>query len=346
MPLEISEHTHEQQPLVVVGTTAMRGEDMPAKGAVAVYEVRTVVPDPDVPESGMQLQLLSREETRGGVTAVESFLSGLIGTAQGQKIMIRGLKEDGSCLPVAFLDAQCHTIGLKMFLRSGLWLAADAWKGLWFGSFIEEPFKLAVLGKSRPMMQVLAAEFVPFDDGLYILVADAGGVLHCLQYDPDNAKSAGGQRLLHRGAFHLGDSVTGMRMVPSSLKPLAQQQAMTNGDHPDEESPKLYHVLTTAASGAVGLLTPLDEASYRRLSALQTHLTSVLEHAAGLNPRAYRSPDATESGRSAIVDGEILRRINEVGSSRRSEVLGRAGMDGWAWRNDAEVLFGGGLGWL
>lgn len=362
MPLEISEHTHERRSLIVVGTAAMRGEDMPAKGAVTVFEIQTVVPDPERPESGIKLHPLSREETRGAVTTVESFYGGLIGTAQGQKLMIRGLKEDGSCLPVAFLDSQCYTLSLKTFLKTGMWLSADAWKGVWFGAFTEEPYKLTILGKSRTQMEVLAAEFLPFNEGLYIVIADGDGKLHCLQYDPENPKTQQGQKLLNRGAFHLGHDVVSMRLVPSTLAPLATQQAAlnntttTNGDAAEmsdaqqiTESPtsKLYHILTHTASGALGLLTPLDESSYRRLSALQTQLTSVLEHAAGLNPRAYRSPEGSaDAGRGAIVDGEILRRIGEVGSSRRAEVLGRAGMDGWGWKGDAEVLFGGGLGWL
>lgn len=49
--------------------------------------------------------------------------------------MFRGLKEDGQCLPVAFLDAQCYISSLKSMGSSNLWLAADAWKGLWFGGF-------------------------------------------------------------------------------------------------------------------------------------------------------------------------------------------------------------------
>lgn len=49
--------------------------------------------------------------------------------------MIRGLREDGSCLPVAFLDAQCYMASLKTFGSTKLWIAADAWKGLWFGGF-------------------------------------------------------------------------------------------------------------------------------------------------------------------------------------------------------------------
>ena len=67
MPLEVSENTHEQDLRVVVATAAQRGEDMPAKGAVMVFDIIDVVPEPGVPESGFKLHLVSREEARGAI---------------------------------------------------------------------------------------------------------------------------------------------------------------------------------------------------------------------------------------------------------------------------------------
>ncbi|KAK0285359.1 mRNA cleavage and polyadenylation factor subunit [Friedmanniomyces endolithicus] len=362
LPLEASERTHEQRSMIVIGTATIRGEDLPAKGALTVLDIIDVVPDPDRPESGIKMKAVAREDTKGAITALEAFGDcGLVGTAQGQKIMIRGLKEDGSCLPVAFLDAQTYITTLRAFGRSGLWLAGDAWKGLWFGGFIEEPYKLNVLGKSRTQMEVMAAEFLPFDGQLFVVVVDAEMGLHCLQYDPEDAKTLSGQRLLHRGTFHLGHFPTpagGMMVLPSTLAPMSEQTAVTNGNglangHQNgektaaarEDPPKLFQILTTFHSGAIGLLTPLDETTYRRLSGLQAQLTSLLEHAAGLNPRAFRAAVGSE-GRGGVVDGSLVQRIGELGAARRAEVLGRAGGDGWSLRSDLEVLGGGGLGYL
>lgn len=348
MTLEVSENTHEQKPLLVVSTASQRGEDMPAKGSLLVYDLIDVVPDPDTPESGVKLHRLAREENRGAITALAGpFPGGFIGTAQGLKLMIRGLKEDGSCLPVAFLDAQSHTHALKTLPGRGMWLAGDAWKGLWFGGFTEEPYKLTVLGKApKTKMEVMSAEFLPFDGALYIVIFDADGEMHVLQYDPENPKSLNGMRLLHRSTFHIGHLITSSLMLPSTLAPFtAQQQQMTNGDA-DKHGP-LQHVLTASSSGAIGLVTPLDEQAYRRLSALQTHLMSTLEHAAGLNPRAYRSIESESfGGARGVVDGSLVRRVNELGAARKADVLGRAGVSAWGLRSDLEIIGGGGLGYL
>lgn len=330
---------------------------MPARGAVIVFDIIDVVPDPDVPESNYKLHVLAREESRGAITALAQFPGGLVGTAQGLKLMIRGMREDGSCLPVAFLDAQCHTTVLKTLSTSGLWIAGDAWKGLWLGGFTEEPYKLTVLGKSTVTtgVEVISAEFLPFDGGLFLLVWDAEEDLHVLQYDPENPVTSGGLRLLHRSTFHVGHFPTGSLLVPSTLAPFAEQ-ARDLPEHDGEETKQaqtnspLYHVITTSLTGAIGLVTPLDESTYRRLSALQGHLTNVLEHPAGLNPRAYRTGGGAESaevlGAKGVVDGGTVQRIAELGFARRAEVLGRSGGDGWGSRSDLEVLGGGGLGFL
>ncbi|KAK3675759.1 mRNA cleavage and polyadenylation factor subunit [Recurvomyces mirabilis] len=370
LPIEISERTHEQRSLIVATTASIRGQDTPALGAVTVFDLIDVVPDPDIEESGVQMHLLSREETKGAVTALEGLGGGFIGTAQGMKLMVRGLKEDGSCLPVAFLDAQQSFVTtLKCLGSSGLWLAGDAKKGVWIGGWTQEPYRLSILGRGGSGVEVLDADFLPMGGALGVIVADGDGALHCLQYDPEDPATGHGQRLLDRAAFDTGHVVTlaGMMLLPSTLSPFAEQAEDlaaarpltngnadgTNGEAKPPSQPqhhRLNHVLLPTLSGSIGLLTPItDEATYRRLSALQTQLTNLLEHAAGLNPRAYRAVDTLATpavGSRGVLDGSLVQRISELGATRRAEVLGRAGTDSWALRSDLEVISGGGLGYL
>lgn len=51
----------------------------------------------------------------------------------------------------------------------------------------EEPYKLSLFGKSRSQMEVVSAEFLPFEGQLYILIIDADLDIHVLQYDPERA---------------------------------------------------------------------------------------------------------------------------------------------------------------
>jgi len=134
--LEISEVTHERKPVVCVGTGVVHGEDQATMGCMYVFEVITVVPEPGRPETNRRLRLLSQEKVKGAVTAVSALGNqGFMIMAQGQKCMVRGLKEDGTLLPVAFMDMQCYVTVLKSLDTTGLVLMGDAFSGLWFTGY-------------------------------------------------------------------------------------------------------------------------------------------------------------------------------------------------------------------
>ena len=44
---------------------------------------------------------------------------------------------------------------------------------------------MLLFGKSRSHMEVMAADFLPHEKQLYMVVADADCNLHILQYDPE-----------------------------------------------------------------------------------------------------------------------------------------------------------------
>ena len=137
MSLEISEITHVRRSLIVVGTSFVLGEDLSAKGRIYVFDIIEVVPEPDFPETSHKLKLIAKEEVKGAVTSLsEVGMEGFLLVAQGQKCMVRGLKEDGTLLPVAFIDAQCYITVAKELKGSGLCIMADAIKGVWLTGYL------------------------------------------------------------------------------------------------------------------------------------------------------------------------------------------------------------------
>lgn len=134
--LEVSENTHERKDMIVVGTAFARGEDIPSRGCIYVFEVVQVVPDPDHPETDRKLKLIGKEPVKGAVTALSEIGGqGFVLVAQGQKCMVRGLKEDGSLLPVAFMDMQCYVSVVKELKGTGMCILGDAVKGVWFAGY-------------------------------------------------------------------------------------------------------------------------------------------------------------------------------------------------------------------
>jgi cleavage and polyadenylation specificity factor subunit 1 len=134
--LEVSEVTHQRKDLIAVGTSIVHGEDLATKGCIRIFEVITVVPEPDRPETNKRLKLIVKDEVKGAVSAISGLGSqGFMIMAQGQKCMVRGLKEDGTLLPVAFMDMQCYVSDLKNLPGTGMLAMADAYRGVWFTGY-------------------------------------------------------------------------------------------------------------------------------------------------------------------------------------------------------------------
>ncbi|KAL9046240.1 MAG: hypothetical protein Q9214_000876 [Letrouitia sp. 1 TL-2023] len=312
LSLEKSEHTHSRADLIAVGTAFLLGSDLPSAGGVYVFDIIPCVPNPDFPQTSRRLKMIAKEDTKGAVTALSSVgTQGFLLTAQGQKCMVRGLKEDNTLLPVAFIDMHCYTTVAKELgpPATGLCLLGDAIKGVSLAGYYEEPYQLRLFGKSDPHIEVLAADFLPDAKALYLVVADADSNVHVLQFDPENPKSLSGQRLLHLTSFHTGHFATSVTLLPVNGSDTGAQ--MQNRS-----------LLLTSTTGSLRFVKALDPMTHRTLAALQSHLQTTLPHPLGLNPRAYRAATAgVDDGmaglRGGILDGMILRRWLEPGRWRR-----------------------------
>ncbi|KAK4157753.1 protein cft1 [Chaetomidium leptoderma] len=374
LSLEVSEFTNERKQLIAMGTAITKGEDLPTRGRVYVYDIADVIPEPGRPETSKKLKLVAKEDIpRGAVTALSEIgTQGLMLVAQGQKCMVRGLKEDGTLLPVAFMDMNCYVTAAKELPGTGLCLMADAFKGLWFTGYTEEPYKMILFGKSSTKLEVLNADFLPDGKELFIVASDADGHLHIMQFDPEHPKSLQGHLLLHRTTFNTGAHHATKSLLLPAASPTDKEKdraaaAKTNNNpssSSDEQQQQQQrepgtqrpHVLLLASpTGALAALRPLPESAYRRLSSLAAQLVNALPHAAGLNPRGYRmpNPDCLAAagvdggvGRN-VVDGAVLARFAELGMARRVELAGRAGYGVGEVRAELEGVLGwAGLGYF
>lgn len=158
-----------------------------------------------------------------------------------------------------------------------------------------------------------------------------------LQTDP---RSMGGLRLLPKATFHTGHYPTSTHLLRSAL-PMPTPSDFTS---PSPTTP-LHQILLTTQTGALALITPLSESSYRRLSGLTTFLANTLDCACGLNAKAWRSEemDGGDSGQREVLDGGLLMRWGELGEQRRREGLGKVGGDEWVFWGEREVLGGWGV---
>ncbi|CAI7630992.1 unnamed protein product [Penicillium bialowiezense] len=344
--IEISENTHERKDLIVVGTAIAKGEDMPSRGTIYVFDVINVAPDPERPETGRKLKLIGKESVKGAVTALSGIGGqGFIIVAQGQKCMVRGLKEDGSLLPVAFMDMQCYVNVAKELKGTGMCILGDAVKGLWFAGYSEEPYRMSLFGKDPEYLEVVAADFLPDGSKLYMLVADSDCNLHVLQYDPEDPKSSNGDRLLSRSKFYTGNFATSVMLLPRT--PVSSELLDSAEEAMDvDETHAKHQVLVASQNGSLALVTSVAEESYRRLSALQSQLVNTVDHPAGLNARAFRAVESDGAAGRGMVDGNLLRLWLNMGKQRQAEIAGRVGASEWEIKGDLESIGGDGFGYL
>ncbi|KAJ0165536.1 Protein cft1 [Colletotrichum tanaceti] len=324
--LEVSEETKERRMLITIGTAINRGEDLPIRGRILVYDVVPVVPQPGRPETNKKLKLVAKEEIpRGAVTGLcEVGSQGLMLVAQGQKCMVRGLKEDGTLLPVAFMDMNCYVTAVREVRGTGYCLMTDAFKGVWFVGYAEEPYKMMLFGKSTGKFEVLTADFVVAGDELHIVVCDKDGVIHVMQFDPEHPKSLQGHLLLNRASFSAAPN------HPTITLSLPRTPVSPSATAASQNPPTT--LLLASPTGALASLTPLSEQAYRRLTSLANSIAGALPHAAATNPKGHRlqpldarTPGVDTSAGRSIVDGALLARWNELGAGRRSEVAGKGG---------------------
>lgn len=138
-----------------------------------------------------------------------------------------------------------------------------------------------------------------------------------------------------------------MTLVPRTIAATLPSTSASM-DNAVEDTTPAHQLLITSNTGALSLLSPLTEIQYRKLNTLAAALSNTLDHACGLNPRAYRigkdAPEAMVGGRN-VVDGTILIRWAELSSQRRAEVASRVGIDVEEVREDLFSLHSG-LGYL
>ena len=345
MNLEVSEETHERKNLVVVGTALAKGENVVTRGNIYLFDVVDVVPQPGQAETDLRLKLLTQEDVRGAVTSICSIGSqGFLLAAQGQKCMVRGLREDMSILPVAFLDMRYYTHVAKSLSSTGLTILGDAFSGLWLMGYSEEPYKMQLLGRDLENPDCLAADFLPVGKELYIVSSNGDGQLRIMQYDPQDPKAERGTKLLLRSTFDTGSCPTTMTLLPRtptsyelSNQPSTSEDAMAI-DGPAVPS---QQILITTQGGSLALITPVSEATYRRLSTLQNILLTQLEQPCSLNPRAYRAVETDGVGGRGMIDGDVVKRWLELSSQHKASVADKVGARGvWEVRSDLEMILG------
>lgn len=315
-----SEGLHSgQRGYIVCGTSYSYGEDVTPRGYIRIYDVIEVIPEPGQPLTKNKIKTVYDKEQKGPVTSITAVNGYLVATV-GQKIYIFQFKNK-DLFGVAFIDSRIYIhqlVSLKNFI-----LVGDVMKSVDLLQFQQDYRTLAVISRDAHPLEVYSCEYIVDNNVLAFLVTDADKNMVIFMYQPDNRESRGGQQLVRKADFHLGQHVnTIFRIRAKITDPTTSGRVITGWE-------KRQVTWFATLDGALGYLLPCAEKTFRRLQMLLNVLNHGIPHPAGLNPKASRlirqqRKDLLNPAKS-VVDGDLVFRFTDMSHPMKQDFAKKIG---------------------
>ncbi|KAF7989483.1 hypothetical protein HCN44_008157 [Aphidius gifuensis] len=304
---------------IVIGTNYNYGEDITSRGRIMIFDIIEVVPEPGQPLTKNRFKQIYAKEQKGPITAITQ-VSGFLVSAVGQKIYIWQLK-DNDLIGVAFIDTQIYIH--QMLSIKSLILVADVYKSISLLRFQEEYRTLSLVSRDFRASEVYTIEYLIDNTNMGFLVADGESNLALFMYQPESRESLGGQKLIRKADFHLGQKVNSFfRIKCRTADPSDFRKQFTGAD-------RRHATMFATLDGSLGYVLPVPEKTYRRLLMLQNVLVTHLSHTAGLNPKAFRTHKShiRLQGNPArgIIDGDLVWKYIQLPNIEKTEVAKKIG---------------------
>ena len=194
---------------IAVGTNFNYGEDITSRGRLLLYDIIEVVPEPGKPLTKYKFKEVIIKDQKGPVSAI-THVSGFLVSSVGQKVYIWQLKDD-DLVGVAFIDTNIF-IHQLLSIKS-LILVADVYKSISLLRFQEEYRTLSLVSRDYNLLNVYQIEYMVDNSNLGFLVTDDQSNLITYMYQPESRESFGGQRLVRKADYHLGQKINTMFRV-------------------------------------------------------------------------------------------------------------------------------------
>lgn len=302
---------------ICMGTNYNYSEDITSRGRILIFDLIEVVPEPDKPWTKYKLKQIYAKEQKGTVSAI-SCTSGFLLSSVGQKVYLWQFKDD-DLIGVAFIDTNIFIH--QMVAIKSLILIADVYKSVTVLRYQNEFRTLSVVSRDYNPLMVYQVEFLVDNTNLAFLASDSESNLSLFMYQPESRESYGGQKLVRRADYHLGQKVNCMFRVSCNFRQEFDKKIAAY----DNKHMTFFATL----DGGFGYLVPLPEKVYRRLFMLQNVLLTHSAHLGGLNPKAFRTIKQwrrvlTNPARS-ILDGELIWQYLMLNASEKLEIAKKIG---------------------
>ncbi|KAG5324675.1 CPSF1 factor, partial [Acromyrmex heyeri] len=303
---------------IVLGTNYNYGEDITSRGRILIFDIIEVVPEPGQPLTKNRFKQIYAKEQKGPITAITQ-VSGFLVSAVGQKIYIWQLK-DNDLVGVAFIDTQIYIH--QMLSIKSLILIADVYKSISLLRFQEEYRTLSLVSRDFRPAEVYTIEYLIDNSNLGFIVADGESNLALFMYQPESRESLGGQKLIRKADFHLGQKINTFFRIKCRITDPANDKKQFSG------ADKRHVTMYASLDGSLGYILPVPEKTYRRLLMLQNVLVTHICHIAGLNPKAYTYKSYVRNqGNPArgIIDGDLVWRYLFLPNNEKADLAKKIG---------------------
>jgi cleavage and polyadenylation specificity factor subunit 1 len=302
---------------ICMGTNFNYSEDITSRGRILLFDLIEVVPEPDKPWTKYKLKQIYSKEQKGPVSAV-ACTNGLLVTSVGQKVYLWQLK-DQELTGVAFIDTNIFIH--QMTSIKSLILVADVYKSITVLRFQEQFKTLSIVSRDFNPLMVYQVEYMVDNSNLGFITTDAESNISLFMYQPESRESCGGQKLIRRADYHLGQKVNAMFRVACNLKQQYDKKIAAF----DNKHMTFFATL----DGGFGFILPLPEKNYRRLFMLQNVLLTHSAHLCGLNPKAFRTikqwKKILANPARSILDGELIWQYMYLNQSEKLEIAKKIG---------------------
>lgn len=302
---------------ICMGTNYNFSEDITSRGRILIFDLIEVVPEPDKPWTKYKLKQIYAKEQKGTVSAISSTMGFLVSSV-GQKVYLWQFKDD-DIVGVAFIDTNIFIH--QMVTIKSLILVADVYKSVTVLRFQHEFRTLSVVSRDFNPLMVYQVEFLVDNANLAFVASDSESNLSIFMYQPEARESHGGQKLIRRADYHLGQKVNCMFRIACNFRQEFDKKVVAY------DNKHLTYFATL--DGGFGFVVPLPEKSYRRLFMLQNVLLTHSAHIGGLNPKSYRTIKQwrrvlTNPARG-ILDGELIWQYLMLNTTEKLEIAKKIG---------------------